>query len=174
MALDSSPRVNAMLDRRSSLSINLRSSNKRGSQLVWFFGLVLTGVTFMGCGKGGPSLVPVTGIVQVDGKPAEGASLIFFTNDAAMTLIPSAQADASGKFSIITDGKNGIPTGSYDVTVIWPDPSVKPTESQRMQGLIESGPDLLGGKYGKKGASGLKVDISSSTKELPPFELKTK
>jgi hypothetical protein len=91
-----------------------------------------------------------------------------------MTLIPSAQADASGKFTIITDGKNGIPTGSYDVTVTWPDPSVKPTESQRMQGLAEPGPDLLAGKYGKKGASGLKVDISAASKELPAFDLKTK
>jgi hypothetical protein len=118
--------------------------------------------------------VNVSGTINVDGKPAEGATMIFFPNDAAMTLIPSAQADASGKFTVITDGKNGIPTGSYDVTVTWPDPSVKPTESQRMQGLSEPGPDLLAGKYGKKGASGLKVDISASSKELPAFDLKTK
>jgi hypothetical protein len=43
-----------------------------------------------------------------------------------------------------------------------------------MQGLAEPGPDLLAGKYGKKGASGLKVDISAASKELPAFDLKTK
>ncbi len=136
--------------------------------------ILFVGLTITGCGKGGPSLVNVSGSINVDGKPAEGATMIFFPNDASMTLIPSAQADASGKFTIITDGKNGIPTGSYDVTVTWPDPSVKPTESQRMQGLAEPGPDLLAGKYGKKGASGLKVDISAASKELPAFDLKTK
>lgn len=161
-------------DREPTSYINLFRPTARCLNSFWFVGLAILGVLCVGCGKGGPSLVPVTGSVMVDGKPAEGATLIFFPKDASLTLIPSAQADASGKFSIITDGKNGIPTGAYDVTVTWPDPSVKPTESQRMQGLIESGPDLLGGKFGKKGASGLKVDISASSKELPPFDLKTK
>ena len=165
---------NATLDREPLPTINLFRPTARCMNAFWLVGLAMLGVSCLGCGKGGPSLVPVTGSVMVDGKPADGASLIFFARDASSTLIPSAQADASGKFSIITDGKNGIPTGSYDVTVTWPDPSVKPTESQRMQGLIESGPDLLGGKFGKKGTSGLAVDISASSKELQPFDLKTK
>ncbi|MFM2217228.1 MAG: hypothetical protein RL240_1546 [Planctomycetota bacterium] len=151
----------------------IRSFTHRLSSLMTLL-ILFVGLTLTGCGNGGPSLVNVTGTINVDGKPAEGATMIFFPNDAAMTLIPSAQADAGGKFTVITDGKNGIPTGSYDVTVTWPDPSVKPTESQRMQGLSEPGPDLLAGKYGKKGASGLKVDISASSKELPAFDLKNK
>lgn len=164
----------ATLDREPKSYIKMFRPTARRLNSFWFVCLAILGVSSLGCGKGGPSLVSVTGSVMVDGKPAEGASLIFFPKDASLTLIPSAQADASGKFSIITDGKNGIPTGLYDVTVIWPDPSVKPTESQRMQGLIEPGPDLLAGKYGKKGASGLSVDISASSKELPSFDLKTK
>jgi hypothetical protein len=55
--------------------------------------------------------------------------------------------------------------------VIWPDPSVQPTPAQKLQGLGDPGPDLLAGKYAKKGATGLKADITSSTKDLPPLQL---
>lgn len=133
--------------------------------------LLVLGLTLIGCGKGGPTLVPVTGSVTVDGKPANGATLIFHPTDKEMKLIPAATTDESGKFKLATSAQEGVPVGSYDVTVTWPDPSVQPTPAQKLQGLGELGPDLLSGKYQKKGASGLKADITSSTKELPPFQL---
>ena len=71
----------------------------------------------------------------------------------------------------MSDLRPGIPVGSYDVTVTWPDPSVKPTESQRMQGLFDGGPDLLKGKYSMLGKSGLVQEVTASSKDLPPIEL---
>lgn len=127
--------------------------------------------TVVGCGQGGPSLVQVTGSVSVDGKPANGATVIFHPTDKEMKLIPAATTDENGKFKLATSAREGVPVGSYDVTVTWPDPSVQPTPAQKLQGLGEPGPDLLNGKYQKKGASGLKADITSSTKELAPFQL---
>jgi hypothetical protein len=136
-----------------------------------FASVVAVGLSLTGCGNGGPSLVQVTGSVTVDGKPANGATLIFHPTDKEAKLIPAATTDDSGKFKLATSAQEGIPEGSYDVTVTWPDPSVQPTPAQKLQGLGELGPDLLNGKYQKKGASGLKADITSSTKELPPFQL---
>ena len=133
--------------------------------------LLVIGTTFVGCGKGGPSLVPVTGSVTVDGKPANGATVIFHPTDKEMKLIPAATTDEAGKFKLATSAREGAPVGSYDITVIWPDPSVQPTPAQKLQGLGDSGPDLLAGKYAKKGATGLKADITSSTKDLPPLQL---
>jgi len=127
--------------------------------------------SLIGCGKGGPSLVQVTGSVTVDGKPANGATVIFHPTSQDVKLIPAATTDEGGKFKLATSAKEGVPVGSYDVTVTWPDPSVQPTPAQKLQGLGEPGPDLLNGKYAKKGASGLKIDITSSSKELPPFQL---
>jgi predicted small lipoprotein YifL len=128
-------------------------------------------IALTGCGSKGPTLLPVTGSVTVDGKPANGATLIFHPTDKEMKLIPAATTDENGKFQLATSAKVGVPAGAYDVTVVWPDPSVQPTAAQKMQGLGDPGPDLLNGKYAKKGASGLKTEITSSTKELPPFAL---
>ncbi|MCY3004533.1 MAG: hypothetical protein NTV29_00990 [Planctomycetota bacterium] len=137
----------------------------------FFVLLTSIGIALTGCGSGGPSLVQVTGSVTVDGKPANGATLIFHPTGKEMKLIPAATSDENGKFQLATSAKVGVPVGAYDVTVVWPDPSVQPTAAQKMQGLGDPGPDLLNGKYAKKGASGLKSEITSSTKELPAFAL---
>ena len=131
--------------------------------------LASIGIALTGCGSGGPTLLPVSGSLTVDGKPANGATLIFHPTDKEMKLIPAATTDENGKFQLATSAKVGVPAGTYDVTVVWPDPSVQPTAAQKLQGLGDPGPDLLSGKYAKKGASGLKAEITSSTKEIPPF-----
>ncbi len=68
----------------------------------------------------------------------------------------------------------GIPAGTYQVTIRWPDPKVKPTDAQKMTGMFNDPPDLLKGKYENKAKSGLKAEITSSTTDLPAFELTTK
>lgn len=146
------------------------SVRKLSSSVVVTLLFVIT-LTLLGCGKAGPSLVPVTGSVTVDGKPANGATVIFHPTDKEQKLIPAASTDDGGKFKLATSTKVGAPVGSYDITVIWPDPSVQPSPAEKLSGTGPTPPDLLGGKYAKKGASGLKTEITSSTKELPPFAL---
>ncbi|MFN9347008.1 MAG: hypothetical protein ACK6DQ_10460, partial [Planctomycetota bacterium] len=48
--------------------------------------LVVFTTTAIGCGKAGPALVPVTGSVTVDGKPANGATVIFHPTDKEQKL----------------------------------------------------------------------------------------
>ncbi len=116
-----------------------------------------------GCG-GGSGLVQVKGVVKVDGKQTEGVQLTFHPADGKMPS--SAVSEAGGAFTVTTDLNPGIPPGSYTVVAIYPDPSVKPTESQRMQGLFEPGPDMFKGKYATK-EKGIKVEVTKSTVDLP-------
>ena len=132
---------------------------------------VLMFALIAGCGTT-ESLVQVSGTVAVDGKPADGAALLFFP--ASDGAVATATCNAEGKFNLVCDGKTGIPTGNYLVAIRWPDPSIKPTPAQKMTGMFDEGPDLLKGKFDSKQKTTLKVEIKASTSELPPFELASK
>ena len=132
------------------------------------FWLVI-GLCLCGCSNS-PSLVPVTGSVTVGGKPATGAVIMFHPEDEAQA-VASGVADSEGKFKLVSGGESGVITGRYKVTVIWPDPSKKPTEAQVMMGTADTGPDLLKGKYALKNKTPLTTEITASTVNLPPFEL---
>ena len=45
------------------------------SPLAWLLSLLVAATS--GCGPAGPTLVPAKGTITVDGKPADGAMLIF-------------------------------------------------------------------------------------------------
>jgi len=74
-----------------------------------------------GCGDGRPSLVKVNGTVLLDGKPVDGAMVMFQpdVNAKAEFQRPSAAVtDASGKFVLGTYAKDdGIPPGKYKVGI---------------------------------------------------------
>lgn len=132
-------------------------------------------ILVFGCGVSeNEKLIQVFGKITVDGKPAEGATLLFHPNGNSTSSVATGTATSDGKFKLITNTKAGIAAGKFNVTVVWPDPSVKPTEKQLMSGMSFDAPDLLKGRYIMKDKSGLTAEISSSTKELPPFDLTTK
>lgn len=134
--------------------------------------ILLVASTSGGCGPAGPTLVPAKGTITVDGKPADGAMLIFHPVGGKGS-IASAAADASGAFDVISNGKPGIVTGSYKVTASWPDPAKRPKELT-LGGTIEDAPDLLGGKFVTPDKAATTVEITPSTKQLAPIELSTK
>ncbi len=126
-----------------------------------------------GCGDGS-SMVPATGKLMVDGKPAEGAVILFHPEPSGTGKIGAAPVKEDGSFAISTDGKLGIPPGSYKLSLSWPDPSVKPTERQKMMGDFEPGPDLLKGKYVNKDKAKMQIEIKAGEKELAPIVISTK
>ena len=117
-----------------------------------------------------PKLYTVTGTVTVKGKPAEGAIINFHPDDPTIEAA-SAVADSAGSFKPISQSLPGMRSGSYKVTIIWPDPSKKPTEAQKMMGTADVGPDLLKGKYSLKSSTTLTATIKEGITTLPPFEL---
>jgi len=73
-----------------------------------------------GCGGDGrPSLVPVQGVVTLDGEPVDGAQLGFMPlNEGDYKRSSRAQSDATGTFTIGTYAKDdGLPPGKYKVTI---------------------------------------------------------
>lgn len=67
----------------------------------------------IGCGGG---LTPVEGVVTLDGKEVEGAS-VMFVPDNPKGQAASGSTDASGKFTLRTGNKNGAMPGTYKVIV---------------------------------------------------------
>jgi hypothetical protein len=114
---------------------------------------------------------PVSGSVTVGGKPAVGATVMFFPEEGkGMNVVPSTGTVGSdGTFSLSTGGKPGAPAGRYVVAVTWPDPNVKATAQQKMMGLVDA-PDLLKGQY-TQGKSKLQAEVKSGENKLDPFQL---
>src|SRR4051812_16822548 len=72
----------------------------------------------IGCGEGGPKLVPVSGIATVNGKPLEGAEIIF-TPDPSNNIGQTA-SDATGpegNYKAMTRGRSGVVPGKYKVVI---------------------------------------------------------
>jgi hypothetical protein len=137
---------------------------------AWLVAILAFGFV-SGC-SGERSLVEVGGSVMVDGKPADGATIMFFPESSSARYVSTGQVGPDGKYSLTTELQPGIPLGKYQVTVIWPDPGQRAEGAKMFQGIAEEGPDLLKGKYALRMDSGLSADIIRGIKEIPRFDLK--
>jgi hypothetical protein len=127
------------------------------------------------CGPAGESLHPVAGQIRVDGKPAVGALVMFHPEGPVdrKTIIPSGRVEADGRFTLMTQDRSGARAGKYIVTVIWPDPNKKITETQKMMGVSpDDAPDVLKGKYETREKSTLRAEVKPGDNTLDPFDLK--
>ena len=135
--------------------------------------LVLAALCGVSC-SGGKPCYPVRGKVFVNGKPAEGVTVVFHaTGDPEENPVqPSAVVGADGSFTLksyfVKDRllKDGAPAGKYKVTCVW-----YPADLQKHLAQ-EKLPDKLGGRYNDPKTSGLHADVLEKDNDLPPFELK--
>jgi hypothetical protein len=96
------------------------------------FWLIAAALVVAGCGPKGPDVQFVEGVVTLDGKPLDGATVTFAVVDK--TGIPAAgKTDAEGRFRLnATQGKKygkGTVMGDYVVTVqklFWPEGATEP------------------------------------------------
>ncbi len=84
--------------------------------------LLLLGLLLSGCGGGSrPALVEAVGTVTIDGKPLDGAVVVFQpieTSDPKFKRPARATTDAQGKFAPNAYGDaKGLPPGKYKVGV---------------------------------------------------------
>lgn len=112
-----------------------------------------------GCGPKHPETIPVNGSVALDGKPVEGAAVVFTPEEGRMA---TGTTDASGRFQLSTFqlGDGALP-GTHRVTVA--KTSVDPADPEKVVFLVPK-------KYGNPATSGLSCDVQ---KEMGPvsFEL---
>jgi hypothetical protein len=85
---------------------------------VAFFAVAATLTVFAsGCGSG-LTLVPVSGVVTMDGAPLEGATVVFSPNTPNPNGETSfAISGSDGKYEIETQGNRGAVPGKYRVSV---------------------------------------------------------
>jgi hypothetical protein len=149
----------------------------------------------LGCGgnTAGPRTAPASGIVSLDDKPLEGATVVFAPEASGGTTVV-AITDANGAFSLKTPtGTEGAPPGRYKVTVTKTEaPAATSTSTQprnaeerikEMGEKIRAGTlrrpqttapkDLLPAKYKDPQKSGLTADIPPEGKKDLKFPLKS-
>ncbi|WP_373653246.1 carboxypeptidase-like regulatory domain-containing protein [Schlesneria sp. DSM 10557] len=151
----------------------------RSLLLIW-----LCLVSFSGCGSNQPkaeTLVPASGTVKVNGRPAEGVRITFHpTDDTKAQGGCWAMTDAEGKFTVThLSNKPGIPAGNYFVTFsqfVKPDgkplaANESPTMTPSTQAIAARWSDVgKAGMHNKttipdKGTTSLDFIISTSAKK---------
>ena len=117
-----------------------------------------------GCGDGNPPPQPTRGQLFINGVAAKGATVAFHPLGGDFDqrgTCPSARVAEDGSFMLSTyASKDGVPTGEYAVTVLWPFQPDNPES-----------PDRLGRQYCNPTKSPLRVTIKEGENQLEPFRL---
>ena len=73
----------------------------------------------VGCGESGPTLVPVSGTVTLNGKPLEGAVISFQPVDVSTpgAMLAEDVTGPDGNYKALTKGRSGVMPGKYKVVV---------------------------------------------------------
>ncbi len=116
------------------------------------------------------TVYPVKGRVLVNGKPAEGVTVMFnLLNDPSLTdpselyVKPKGKTDAEGWFTLTTyKGNDGIPAGNYAVTLFW--------VPKGFAGDFDKA-NKLPARYKDPETSEIKVTIAAKNNVLEPFDL---
>ena len=90
------------------------TSDSRRSPVAGVIGVFLL-FAVAGCGDGGLTLVPVAGVVTLDGKPVADAGVIFTPADGGPAA--SGSTDGEGRFQLHTVNRPGAVSGKHVVTV---------------------------------------------------------
>lgn len=124
-----------------------------------------------------PKTVPASGTVTLDGKPLEGAAVMFFSTGNSAGSDSMGSTDSAGKYSLsLVHGGSGAPPGNYKVIVShMAGPGGKPIQRgigappPIDQGAVES----LPARYSNMNETSLNAVIPEGGGEFN-FELKSK
>jgi hypothetical protein len=127
----------------------------------------------VGCGGDDfHAVYPVTGVVTVDGEPADGCQVWLyrtFDDDHPRRVAPYGVCDAAGRFAVNSYSVgDGAPAGEYVLTVEW-----KMRSGVLGQNL--DGPDQLAGAFADREANrkrpGFVLTVGKGPLEVPPLAL---
>ena len=137
------------------------------------FGLFLSVVllpAMFGCGNDFPGRVAISGIVELDGKPLEGASVAFVGDGGG--ALATATTDKLGEFRVkVAPGSNKVSISKVD-----PNAAAAMAEAPKAEDMLMGTPEQVKkmvqpkagvpDKYGNPSTSGLQFDISAGMKPL--------
>lgn len=133
-----------------------------------------------GCGPSvqGPPLVPAEGLVTLDDKPLDGATIMLIPRGETAGQAGIGHSDASGRFVIATVGgeKPGVAVGSYRVAIskkINPDGTVfRPSPDQ--DPMLAAYKELLPASYWDEAQTTLTAEVPPGGAKNLEFKLKSK
>jgi hypothetical protein len=125
----------------------------------------------IGCGSG-PKLVPVSGVVTLNGKPLGEAVIQFLPDPPTEDAHPADDVtDPEGNYQAETKGRSGVVPGKYRVVITKDNTPIPAAVSEQfkddpfMAGLSSRPPD--GGRTSKKKADDTKIE-GVFNQEIPP------
>lgn len=139
-----------------SPDVHLRRVLQRGS--------VAAVVMVCSCGPRQAPQFPVQGRV-VDGtnRPATNALVVFHpvAGVSSPGVRPQGRVDEAGSFIMTTrEFGDGVPCGTYAITVFWQRPQTNPYDGD--------GPDILAGRYNDPAASKLTFTVEPKSSNVVP------
>ena len=135
--------------------------------------LVLSAVFLCGCRDDGPRVVPVAGLVTLDGKPVDAAGVLFSPKSPGPSA--SGTTNAQGRFQLKTGKLAGAVVGEYAVVITKSESVGVSAEEGDVSGMLGPGWKLvnhLPEVYGNPRESGLIATVSEAETEFT-FELKS-
>ena len=127
--------------------------------------VLFLGFSTVGCGKSGPEVVPVSGVITYQGEPLAKAFMEFLPDEGRASW---AQSDENGEFELhYRKGQMGARTGTHSVTVSFRAASMD-DEIARQQGKLKPHPDeeTILEKYGANGSDPIRVEIPERMDDL--------
>lgn len=132
--------------------------------------LVISLATFVGCGRSGPKLVPVSGTVTVAGKPAANVAVFFIGPDKKTVGV--GRTDAEGRFRLENGALPGINHVYFSVSAAT---EVDPAELAVVEatGQISSArtPSIIPAKYTDPTNPQLTFDVPPRGTSAANFDL---
>lgn len=130
---------------------------------------LLTSLFLIGCSSGPerPVCYPASGRVLFENRPIAEARLTFHPLQGSVVPLPVATTGEDGQFQVTTwADHDGLPTGSYAVTIIWPQLVQQGEEKTR------SGRNQLPTLYADPKRTPLRCTIKDGENKLPVFAIK--
>jgi hypothetical protein len=135
----------------------------------------------VGCGEGGPPLLPVEGTVKFDGKPLENAELTFAPDPSNKEVTSGAAMTADdGSYKARYQSRFGLAEGKYKISIrkveVRNDANVPdaikgdPTQMEMLGLVKQSLPD----KYAALDKSSFTIEVKPGSSEKFDFELDAK
>ena len=138
------------------------------------FGLLLSvGLlcVIFGCGSDSSGRVPISGTVELDGKPLEGASIAFVGGGGG--ALATATTDKAGLFRLkVATGANKVSVSKVDPAAAAAAMATPKKEEDMLMGMPDQVKKIaqpkagVPEKYGNPTTSGLQFDIASGMQPL--------
>ena len=122
----------------------------------------------IGCGGSNkPKAYPTAGEVYFQGKPAEGASVVFVPLEAGVgSVYPSGEVDGSGAFRLTSfKADDGAPAGEYAIVLNWQKTEVRNGEVY----LVER--DKFGGRFANVAVSNLRAEVKKEKNQIKRIDV---